>query len=315
MVIEDNFTKKLDYNTFIALGSFDGIHRGHQKLIEQAVKLAKKYDSKSMVLTFKEHPLNTINKEAAPKIILDNKMKSEILKKQGIDIVNYINFNKDYMEMSPEEFITNIIRFYNAKGIVVGFNFRFGYKNLGDVGLLKKLSEKLNFKLKIVEPVTYKNEVVSSSRIRHAIAQEGNMRKANEMLSKCYTLRGVVKKGKQLGRTWGFPTVNLSYDNKYILPRGGVYYTLVEYHNNVYQGITNVGYNPTLDDGKLSIETHMLGFDKDIYGAKIAIKFIKKIREEKKFASTDELASQLEKDKNYALSQKYKLNCDKLIYK
>jgi riboflavin kinase/FMN adenylyltransferase len=303
LVIKDNFKTKLKYQNYIALGSFDGLHLGHMHLINRTAELAKENNAKSMICTFKNHPLSVINQEICPKLIMDNNTKIKLLENTGIDIVNLVNFDKDFMKITPEEFIENMVKFYNAKGIVVGFNYRFGYKNLGDVEMLKAYSHIQGYKLYVCDAISTNHEIVSSSKIRHLIA-EGNITKANELLGRPHITIGEVIKGKQLGRTIGFPTINLNYNKKYILPKGGVYYTVVEYDNNLYKGITNIGYNPTVEGGKLSVETHILNFDKQIYGETIKINFVTRIRDEIKFNTIDELREQLLKDKDYASKQK-----------
>lgn len=302
LIYEDNFNLDLEAKTYIALGSFDGLHLGHMRLINKTLELAKSNNTKSMVFTFKNHPLTIINEEIAPKLIISNGMKSNLLEKAGIDILNFSIFDEEFMKISPEDFIYNMVKHYNAKGFIVGFNYRFGYKNLGDVELLKVLSKKLNFDICIVDPVKINNEVVSSSKIRHLIS-EGDITKANYFLTRPFTLEGNVIKGKQLGRQIKFPTVNLDYDKKFILPRGGVYYTVVEYDNKRYKGITNIGYNPTVKDKKLSIETHILDFEKEIYGEFVKVYFYKRMRDEKKFDSLELLVEQLKLDKEYAIKQ------------
>jgi len=171
-VIRDNFKKKSKSPTFIVLGSFDGIHMGHKALIKSAIDAADEYNkdiyveatkAEVMVCTFKNHPLSTINKDLVPKLIMSNKEKVKVLEELGVDIVNLMDFNKEFMKISPKDFILNLKRYYNAQGIIVGFNYRFGYKNLGDVDLLRELSELLNFKLIVVEPIIVDDEVVSSS--------------------------------------------------------------------------------------------------------------------------------------------------------
>ncbi|MEW8993479.1 bifunctional riboflavin kinase/FAD synthetase [Clostridium sp.] len=317
-IIEDNFNEILKTPSIIVLGSFDGIHSGHRELINSAKKLAEKIkltqnikDVKVMVCTFKNHPLSVINKEICPKLIMSNEEKAILFEKLQVNILNFIEFNKEFMSISPEQFINNLKKHYNAKGIVVGFNYRFGYKNLGDVEIFKKYSEILDYELFVVEPITSDGEVVSSSAIRHNL-QEGNIEKANKFLGRPFMLSGNIIKGKQIGRTMGFPTVNLNYDKKFIVPKGGVYGTIVEYKNSFYKAITNIGYNPTLEGNKLSIETNILEFGKNIYGEEIKLYFIEKIREEKKFGSIDELKNQLSKDKNYVNSKDYSLYIDKI---
>lgn len=315
-IIRDNFTKIMKVPTVIILGSFDGIHVGHRALIEGAKALAGEIKAKLkvdhvevMVCTFDNHPLSVINKDICPKLIMGNKEKAELFEELGVDILNFMEFNRGFMEISPFEFIKNIKEHYNAHGIVVGFNYRFGYKNLGDVELLKKNSLNLGYELKIVEPVTVDGEVASSSVIRHNL-QEGNIERANKLLRRPYMLKGKVIEGKHIGRTIDFPTVNLNYNKKYLVPKGGVYGTIVEYKKSFYKGITNIGFNPTVDGKKLSIETHILNFNENIYKKDIKIYFLEKIRDEKKFSTLSELKEQLIKDKifvegkNYAVSIK-----------
>jgi riboflavin kinase/FMN adenylyltransferase len=308
VVIEDSFKQHFDVSTYIALGSFDGLHLGHMSLVNKTIKLAEKHKAKSMIFTFKDHPLRTINPELAPKLIMDNNSKIDVLKGLGVDIINMVEFNMNLMKMSPEHFITNIIKCYRAKGLIVGFNYKFGYKNHGDVELLNMMSKKYGFNLHIIEPVKYKSQIVSSSYIRSIISDEGDFKKVNKLLTRPFMVEGTVNKGKQLGRTLGFPTVNLDYNKRFVLPRGGVYYTEVKYKDRIYKGITNVGYNPTTKDNKLNIETHILDFNKDIYGEDIKVYFMERMRDEKRFNSLEELVEQLKKDKVYAVKQKIRIN-------
>ena len=303
LIIKDNFKTKLEDPTYIALGSFDGLHLGHMHLINRTIELARENNAKSMICTFENHPLSVINKEICPKLIMDNDTKLSLLENTGIDIVNLAKFDKEFMNIAPEDFIKNMVKCYNAKGIVIGFNYRFGYKNLGDVEMLQKYSTILGYKLYVCEAISTNQEVISSSKIRHLI-DEGNIIKANELLGRPHTITGKVVKGKQFGRTIGFPTVNLNYNKEFILPKGGVYYTVVEYENHLYRAITNIGYNPTVEGGKLSVETHILNFDKQVYSEMIKINFINRIRDEVKFNTVDELMQQLVKDKEYAYMQK-----------
>lgn len=298
IIIEDNFNIKLNYKTYIALGSFDGLHMGHMGLINKTIELSKKNNVKSMVCTFKNHPLNIISKSKAPKLIIDNDTKLKLLERLQVDIVNLVNFNNDYMKISPEDFIINMIKHYNVQGIIVGFNYRFGFKNTGDIKLLKKYSKKLGFELYVIDSVTYENEVVSSSRIRTLI-QDGKITEANNMLIKPFMLKGTVIRGKQLGRKLGFPTANLNYHESFVIPKNGVYATIVEYKNCFYKGMTSVGVNPTvqLKTKTIFIETYILDFNKNIYGEDIKVYFIKRMRDEFKFNSLEELIEQLTKDK------------------
>lgn len=304
IIINKDLNDIQNSNNYIALGSFDGLHIGHLSLIYKVVEIAKKNNGKSMIFTFKNHPKTLIDKENVPKLLLDNNRKVEILRIHKVDIVCFQEFNLEFMEMTPKEFVEFLVLKYNVKGFVVGFNYKFGYKNLGNVELLQKLQNKYGYELYVMEPCTYKDQVISSTRIRKSL-EDGDVLNASKMLSLPYTLSGEVVDGKKLGRTIGFPTVNLKYNENFILPKVGVYYTNIKVNNNIYKGITNVGNNPTVDGKTLTIETYILDFNKDIYGEKIDISFIKKIRDEKKFNSLEELKDQLAKDKYFAKNENY----------
>ncbi|MGL4991092.1 MAG: bifunctional riboflavin kinase/FAD synthetase [Sarcina sp.] len=306
IMIDETYQNKFTEKTYIALGSFDGIHKGHLTLMEEVIKLSEKNDAKSMVYTFKNHPLTIISKTSKPKIIMSNDKKIKVLKNMGIDIVCLETFDRKLMGMEPKTFIEMLLKNFNAKGIVVGFNYRFGYKNKGDIALLEKLSKELNFELIVMKPYKEDGNVISSSLIREFIAK-GKIEQANKLLTRAFELDGIVVHGKKLGRTIGFPTVNLKYNEEIILPKIGVYYTNVEIDNKIYKGITNVGNNPTVNGDTITVETYILNFSKDVYGQKIRIYFIEHIREQKKFESLESLKKQLEKDKMFAYERKIKI--------
>lgn len=290
-----------NYETFnkmnyIALGSFDGLHRGHLSLVKKAVTLAKEHNGKSILYTFKNHPRILLKSKSPFKILLDNDSKLEILENENIDLVFFEEFNEDFMKLSPEEFIEYLCTKFKIKGIVVGFNYKFGYKNQGNVEFLKKLSNKYNYEVYIVETCTYLEEVVSSTRIREALLK-GDIEIANEMLTRSYFIKGKVVTGKQLGRKLGFPTANLEYGDNIVLPKEGVYYTNTIWNNNIYKSITSIGNNPTVEGTKITLESFILEFNKDIYGDEIKVNFLKRIRDNVKFDSLDELVVQLNKDK------------------
>lgn len=304
IIINKDLQDVQNSNNYIALGSFDGLHVGHLSLIYKVVEVAKNNNGKSMVFTFKNHPRAFLNKESAPKLLMNNERKIELLEIHKVDIVSLKEFDAEFMKMTPKEFIKSLILDYNAKGFVVGFNYKFGYKNLGDVELLKELQNKYGYELYVMEPCTYKDEVISSTRIRKSL-EEGEVLDASKMLGIPYSLSGEVVHGRKIGRTIGFPTANLKYDENFILPKVGVYYTNIKVNNNTYKGITSVGKNPTVKGKNLTVETHILDFDKDIYGEQIYVNFIRKIRDEKKFNSLEDLKEQLKKDESFAKNENY----------
>ena len=207
----------------------------------------------------------------------------------------YTFSNHPLTTIAPDEF--------NVKGIVVGFNYRFGYKNLGDVELLKVLSAKYKFDLTIMPPFQDKDHVISSTFIRKLIAS-GEIIEANEYLLEPFMINGKIISGKGIGRTLGYPTANLDYNKNFVIPQKGVYYTNVKYKEKIYKGITNIGFNPTVNGNNLTIETYILDFDKDIYGEEISVYFIEKTRNESKFSNLNELISQLRLDEKEASLKK-----------
>lgn len=303
IILNDNFNAKFNFKTYMALGSFDGFHYGHMELAKKLIEKSQKSNTKSLLYTFKNHPLSVIEPGKEPKHLASNEEKIRVINDMGIDIVNFAKFDSDYMKIQPETFVENLCSHYNIKGIVVGFNNRFGYKNKGDVELLLKLSNKFGFEVDVVEPVKLKGEVVSSSRIRMLLS-EGNIEEANLLLKRAYSLTGRIVMGRQLGRQIGFPTANLSVDEKQLLPKGGVYFTNVLHNNRLFKAITNIGYNPTVNGNNLTVETHIIDFNENIYNKTITVYFIKKIRAEKKFESLEFLVKALEKDKIFAKNEK-----------
>ncbi|MBD7915670.1 bifunctional riboflavin kinase/FAD synthetase [Clostridium sp. Sa3CUN1] len=302
IVIDDIIMDNKEGANYVALGSFDGLHYGHLSLVRKTVEIAKENNGKSMVFTYKNHPKTIVKPDCVPKLIMDLDTKLEYLKEENVDIVVLRTFTKEFMGIEAEDFIKLLCEGYNVKGIVVGFNFRFGHKNLGDITLLKKLKQKYGYELYIIDPYTYENKAISSTRIRECIL-EGNVIEATKMLSKPYLIKGKVIHGKQLGRTIGFPTANLDFNEKMIIPSKGVYYTNVEYKNNKYKGLTSVGNNPTVNGQELTIETYILNFDEMIYDEEIKVYFIEKIREEIKFDTLEELVNQIKKDEEFIINR------------
>lgn len=293
--------------SYVALGSFDGLHSGHLSLVNKIIELANENKGKSIVYTFKNHPRTLIKGATPPKLLMDNESKEEILEALGVDLIYFEEFNEEYMKLTPEGFIKYLCEKFKVKGIVIGFNYRFGYKNVGNIEMLKELSTKYGYELYVMEPCNYEDEVISSTRIRNELLS-GNVDKAMKMLNRPYCIKGKVVHGKKLGRAIGFPTANLDYSKEALIPKKGVYYTNVQWQGKIYKGITSVGNNPTVNGDKLTIETYILDFNNDLYGHNIKVYFIKKIRDEKKFNSIDDLVIQLKKDKYYALEEKFFVN-------
>lgn len=302
IVIDENIKGEFKEGTYIALGSFDGLHKGHMTLIHKVVDEAMADGLKSAVYTFKNHPLTVAKPELAPKLLMDNQQKIHLLKAKGVDATIFVSFTLEYMQTEAEEFILSLIHDFNAKGFVVGFNYKYGYQNKGNVDTLREMSERYGFKLFVMDAALSNDDIISSTRIRNLILK-GQIKEANELLFEPFMLRGTVIGGKKLGRKIGFPTANMSYDTKYVIPKTGVYYTNLMLEGTLHKSITSVGYNPTVDGKTLSIETYILDFDREIYGEEVKLYFVEYMRDEEKYANLDELVEQLKKDEDYARNQ------------
>lgn len=302
-ICNNNSYKKNENGTFIALGSFDGIHLGHLSLIEKIVELAKDNNAESVVYTFLEHPRKFLCGEDSVKLLTNYETKCNIMNSYDVDCIFFEDFNEEYMKKSPEQFVEYLSNKFNVKGIVVGFNYKFGHKNKGDIRILERLQEVYNYKLYVMKPFKFQDKAISSTRIRDEI-NKGKIENANCMLGRIYMLEGEVVHGRQIGRKIGFPTANMKYDTNMIIPKDGVYYTNVCVNNKVYRGITSIGFNPTVNGKKMTIETNILDFNKDIYGQNIKVYFVKKIRDNKKFDSIEQLKEELTRNKNSSAKEK-----------
>jgi len=279
----------------VALGNFDGVHRGHQKLISEMVKKSNEKRLISSVFVFKNHTKIQIE-GMGPELICSSDQRKYILNSLGVERIFTMDFNQEIMKYSPNEFIEKIlVDKIGAKLVVVGTDYRFGYNKSGNANLLKMICSDYNIEVVIIDPVKYKGEDISSTRIRSQI-KAGNMQDAELMLGRKYSIIGKVVDGKKIGHTIGFPTANISPVANYVIPKYGVYDTITLVEHNEYISLTNVGINPTFEERSIKIESHLLNFDKNIYSAIIEIFFTSYIREEVKFSSLEQLINQIELD-------------------
>lgn len=275
--------------TVVALGDFDGVHLAHKKLMRETVKTAKEEGLTSAVYVFDKN-----NKKG--KIITSQEVKESLIFDEGIEIVAVQETNEAFFETSCEDFVKNIIKGkLNAKIVVAGRNYTFGKGGKGTSKLLCDLCEKEGIKALIIEDVLYENQPISSSKIRNLLA-EGDIKKANNLLGYSYIIKGTVEKGKQLGRTLGFPTANVYPDENVALPKFGVYLAEVEISGEKRKAIVNVGVRPTVNGKEPSVEAYIKGIERELYGEEIKISFLKFLRGEKKFDSLEELKKQIETD-------------------
>ena len=287
----------------ITIGNFDGVHKGHQELLNQTRKIARENNLESLIFTFDKFPREIFNPKDFQRLY-NNENKENIFKSYGIDTLLSIDFN-EIMNVDAERFCEDIlIDQLNLKFLVIGDNFRFGKNRPGDINLLKNYQDEKSFKLIIPDSVLYKNESISSSRIRNFL-QQGDLDAANECLGKEYMISGTVVSGEKLGRKLGYPTANISLDHDY--PLDGVYLTKTILDKKNYLSLTSIGDKPTFNGSEKLLEVFILDFDKDIYGEKLEICFLEEIRKQIKFNDQDELIKQMNEDYKYAIirSKKY----------
>lgn len=289
--------KNLKYkdNISIALGNFDGVHRGHKVLIQSMIRDSKELGIKSSVLLFENHTKSII-KGQAPELLTDNLQREELLAGLEVDILYTMNFNLNLRNLSPEEFVRDIlVEKLGVKAVTVGYNYKFGYGAQASVEDFKILADLYGFKLTVIDPISLDGEVVSSTKIRDYI-KNSNIVKANKMLGREYILKGKVVTGKNLGHKLGFPTANIELMDNFIIPKSGVYYTKTRIMDREYVSVTSIGRNPTFNEDEIKIESHILDFNENIYGQDIEVKIIEYLREENKFKSLDELKNQIKID-------------------
>ncbi len=291
-----NFKRRDNKPVSVAIGAFDGLHLGHQKIIEKTISIAEKKNTKSAVFSFKPHPLKIIKPEKAPSQIISESQKKELLAQQGINYYFQQKFTKDFSRTSFDSFIKNIlVKKIGIIHIVVGNDFRFGYKGKGNIKLMKEYGEKFGFGITILSNFELKGEKVSSSHIRKII-RKGKVEKVSEFLGFNYTIEGIVVHGKGRGHKLGFPTANLKYETDYVLPPSGVYAGYANYNEKAYKAVANFGYKPTFSGENYSIEIHIIDFAEKLYNKKISFELIKKIRDEKKYSDIKNLKQQMQKD-------------------
>jgi len=292
-------------NTVITIGSFDGVHKGHFYIINQLIQEAKRINGTPIVITFFPHPKKIVGDDNRPVLLLNTlEEKSALLKNAGIEHLVVVPFTKVFSELSAEEYITNfLVSSFHPKIIVTGYDHRFGNNRTGDIKLLEHFSNQYNYVVKEIPEHILQEITISSTTIRNKIAA-GEIESANELLGYSYFFSGKVVEGNKIGRTINFPTANLKvdYDNK-LIPATGVYAVTIEIENNVelYYGMMNIGYRPTIGGIKKIIEVNIFDFEELIYNQTLKIAVIKKLRTEEKFDGIDQLKNQLSIDKENAL--------------
>ena len=280
----------------LALGNFDGLHRGHRKILDRMRRVAEERGATSVIMTFDPHPPRVVRPDKAPPLLMTKTQKLEAIAEAGVQGAAIVRFTPELSNWEPETFVrTVLVDWLRVAEVWVGANFLFGHDRSGNFSMLRVLGARYGFKAEKIDPVRYKDFVVSSTRIRRLVG-EGRVDEAGALLGHQYFLDGTVMRGDQRGRTIGFPTANLCSENE-LLPPHGVYATTARIADIVHPSITNVGTRPTVDaSGRTVVETHIFNVDRDLYGQPIRIGFVQRLRDERTFESLDLLRAQIEAD-------------------
>jgi len=300
----ENF-KRPFRNPVVTLGNFDGVHLGHQQIFKRVKEEASKVHGEGMVITFEPHPLKVLVPEKFLPLVTPFRKKMILIEKSGIETVLCIDFSLAFSELTPFEFIKNIlVEKVKVKKVIIGYNYHFGKGQKGDAQTLKEAGKVFDFEVEVVEPLKVGQTIVSSSKIRGLI-QRGEIEEASTLLGRDYPIIGKVVEGAKRGQTLGFPTANLEISDE-LYPKAGVYAVEVIWHQQHFNGLANVGLNPTFlpeqtRKGKpISFEVFILNFNRDIYGEEIQVDFIRRIRDEVRFDSPSRLINQIQKDIQWA---------------
>ncbi|MDX1699655.1 MAG: bifunctional riboflavin kinase/FAD synthetase [Melioribacteraceae bacterium] len=285
-------------NSVVTVGTFDGIHIGHVEIINKLRIISEEQNLTSIIVTFFPHPRTVVNKGNDIRLLTPLEEKKKLLSEMGIDYLYVINFTEEFSKKTYKEFFDEILlNKVSARHLVIGYDHKFGKDRDGNINKLVAYTEENKMGISIVGPKEIGNETVSSTKIRNALLN-GELDAANKMLGRSYSIHGKVVEGKKRGRTLGFPTANIEMSDKNkLLPKNGVYFVKVQLTNKQYFGVTNIGLRPTFNNAVEPIaEVHILDFDENIYGERIDLKIISRIRDEKKFADKFELEKQIKID-------------------
>lgn len=289
-------------DTVVTIGTFDGVHIGHQKIIKRLVNTAKQEGLKSVILTFFPHPRMVLQKDSSIKLINTIDERSAIMQGLGLDYLLIKKFTQTFSRLTAEDFVSQIlVGKLHAKKVIIGYDHRFGRNRNADIVDLKRFGERYGFEVEEISAQDVDDVSVSSTKIRNALL-DGNIKKANKYLGYPFMLTGKVVKGKGLGNQWGFPTANITIKEDYkLIPKYGAYVVNAHIDNNLVFGMMNIGVNPTVGGTSESIEVHFFNFNKKIYNRNIQINVLHRLRDEIKFETVEALKIQLLKDKDISL--------------
>jgi riboflavin kinase/FMN adenylyltransferase len=282
--------------TLLTIGVFDGVHLGHKLLISKLVDLAAKQNLLSGVVTFRQHPRTLLSPRTKLLYLITFAEREQLLKNEGVDIVAALSFDRELAKLSARDFVSLLKKYLKISGLVIGPDFALGRNREGNADTLRSLGEEMGFSVTVVAPMKINGEMASSTAIRQALA-DGDMEKVTRLLGRPFSLQGKVTEGEHQGTGLGFPTANLSIDAKMAIPPDGVYATRAYIDGQEFQAMTNIGRRPTFgDSNERTIESYILNYNQDIYGKEVKIEIIQRLREEKRFNSTEELKKQIAED-------------------
>ncbi|HWR07320.1 bifunctional riboflavin kinase/FAD synthetase [Sporomusa sp.] len=285
---------------YIALGTFDGIHIGHQAIIARAVEQAKSKNCSSAVFTFSNHPLNVIDAARCPPLIVTNQEKVDLIAGLGVDMLFNVPFTAELLRLTPQRFLEKLVNNINLRHVIVGANFTYGHRGAGTPALLTTFGSKHGFTVDVVGMVDVDGVIVSSTIIRQLVA-DGAVKQAANLLGRPATITGKIIEGDQRGRKLGFPTANLAIPEGLLVPADGVYAVYVnDEQGGKFNGVANIGNNPTFTRQTRRIEVHILNFDRIIYGQQLKVQFIERIRGEIAFTCVKQLKQQMTADIEFA---------------
>ena len=300
-IIRDIVSLKKSYpNTVLTIGNYDGVHLGHQKILSMVGKKAEEINGTSMVMTFDPHPVKVIAPEKNVKLLTTPEEKARLIAKMGIDVLLFITFTKEFSQIAPDDFISEIlVKKLNIKEVIVGANYSFGKSKKGDIDLLRKRGKEFGFHATAVQDVMLHGNIVSSSSIR-SLLLKGAVQDVIIYLGRAYSILGTVIKGKGRGKSiLNIPTANITSPVE-IAPKEGVYAVRVGYRGSIYDGVANIGKNPTFGNADVSYEVHLFGFSGDLIGESLRIYFIDRIRNERTFPDVATLEKQIREDMDIA---------------
>jgi len=287
----------------VTMGVFDGVHLGHQALLERTVRVARERDWRAVALTFEPHPDAVLRPEQAPKLLTTTMEKAALIERHGIEVLVVARFDQALADTEPEDFIRRVlVGKLTARYVVVGHRTRFGRRARGDVSLLREVAGPLGVEVECVGPVTVDGQVPSSTLIRERVAA-GEIAQANLLLGREYTLTGTVVHGEERGRTLGFPTANLEVPPERLLPGNGVYAALARWEEHSAPAVVNVGRRPTFRGEGVTVEAYLPGFSGDLYGRRLTLAFRRRLREERRFDSPEALRKQMARDAEEATKE------------